>query len=102
MKEWLKEFWDEFTTKFAGKLGELLGGFIGGLLGTLLYWLGQQGVYSYLRDVRERAEANGITIAEGQPFWTQLFTHPWVTPVMFFMGAVIFGTVGVLVAKKLK
>ncbi len=102
MKEWLKEFWEEFGINLGGKLGELLGGLIGSSIGMFLYWLGQQGVYSYLRNLKEQLKTQDFVIAEGAPFWTQLFTHPWVVPIMFFIGAVIGGTIGVLIVKKLK
>jgi hypothetical protein len=158
MKECIKEFLEELGINIGGRLGELLGGLIGSGIGMFLYWLGQQGVYSYLRELKEmlknyplvgadgpqycsdknlglsdeKAEEQGERSRErgfwfsplhpaprspavltenfvlteqywdGPPFWTQLFTHPWVVPIMFFLGAVIGGTIGVLIVKKLK
>jgi len=49
MKECIKEFLEEFGINLGGKLGELLGGLIGSGIGMFLYWVGQQGVYSYSR-----------------------------------------------------
>jgi hypothetical protein len=102
MREIIQEFLREFAISLGGQLGELLGGFIGSCIGLFLYWLGQQGVYAYLRHIKELLKTYPFVGTDGPPFWTQLFTHPWVVPSMTFIWAVIGGTIGVLIVRKLK
>jgi uncharacterized membrane protein YeaQ/YmgE (transglycosylase-associated protein family) len=102
IQEFLREFAISLGSRLGERLGEILGGFIGACIGKFLYWLGQQGVYAYLRNIKELLKTYPFVGTDGPPFWTQLFTHPWVVPIMTFIWTVIGGIIGILIVKKLK
>ncbi len=96
-----KKFIKQLLVATGDELGKIVGGAVGGFVGAGLTYLGQQGIYRYLRILKETAEREGLAIAEGSPWWTRLLTNPDVAKILIFVGGIVGATIAVLIVERL-
>jgi uncharacterized membrane protein YeaQ/YmgE (transglycosylase-associated protein family) len=96
-----KKFIKKLLVATGGALGKILGAAFGGFVGAGLTYLGQQGIYSYLRDLKECAEQYGLCGASGAPRWAQILTDPNVAKIIPFIGGIVGATIAVLIVEQL-